>query len=74
MAEIRPSDIMMRDLEVLGSVCPTGAWDAALALMADGRVNTEALITHTFPLERFAEAYDIARHGTGGAIKVMLEI
>jgi 2-desacetyl-2-hydroxyethyl bacteriochlorophyllide A dehydrogenase len=74
LAEVRPSDIMMRDLEVLGSVCPTGAWDAALALMADGRVNTEAVITHTFPLERFAEAYEIARHGTDGAVKVMLEI
>ncbi|MBI4571779.1 MAG: zinc-binding dehydrogenase [candidate division NC10 bacterium] len=74
LAEIRPSDIMMRDLEVLGSVCPTGAWDAALALIADGRVNAEVLITHTFPLERFAEAYEIARHGTGGAVKVMLEI
>jgi len=74
LAEIRPSDIMMRDLEVLGSVCPTGAWDAALALIADGRVNAEVLITHTFPLERFADAYEIARHGTGGAVKVMLEI
>jgi 2-desacetyl-2-hydroxyethyl bacteriochlorophyllide A dehydrogenase len=74
LAEIRPSDIMMRDLEVLGSVCPTNAWDAALALIADGRVNVEALITHTFPLERFAEAYDIARHGTDGAIKVMLKL
>ena len=74
LAEIRPSDIMMRDLEILGSVCPTGAWDAAVALIADGRVNTEALITHTYPLEGFAQAYDIARHGTGGAVKVMLEI
>jgi 2-desacetyl-2-hydroxyethyl bacteriochlorophyllide A dehydrogenase len=74
LAEIRPSDIMMRDLEVLGAVCPTGAWDAAVALIADGRVDTEAVITHTFPLDRFAEAYDIARRGTGGAIKVMLEI
>lgn len=74
LAEIRPSDIMMRDLELMGSVCPTGAWDAALALMADGRVNTEALITHTFPLERFAEAYEVARGGREGAIKVMLEV
>jgi len=74
LAEIRPSDIMMRDLEVLGSVCPTGAWDAALALISDGRVNAEALITHTFPLERFAEAYDIARCGREGAVKVMLEL
>ena len=51
-----------------------GAWDASLALMGDGRVNTEALITHTFPLESFAEGYDIARRRTEGAIKVMLEI
>lgn len=74
LAEVRPSDIMMRDLEVLGAVCPTGAWDAAVALIADGRVNTEALITHTFPLEGVAQAYEVARHGTGGAVKVMLEI
>ncbi len=74
LAEIRPSDIMMRDLEILGAVCPTGSWDAAVALIADGRVNTEALITHTFPLERFAEAYDIARHGTDGAVKVILQV
>ncbi|HSB82559.1 MAG TPA: zinc-binding dehydrogenase [Candidatus Methylomirabilis sp.] len=74
LAEIRPSDIMMRDLEVLGAVCPTGSWDAAVALIADGRVRTEPLITHAFPLEGFAEAYDIARHGTGGAVKVMLEV
>ena len=37
-------------------------------------MNTEALITHTFPLEGFAQAYDIARHWTGGAMKVMLEV
>jgi threonine dehydrogenase-like Zn-dependent dehydrogenase len=74
MAEIRPSDIMMRDLDVLGAVCPTGAWDAAVALIADGRVNTEAIITHTFPLEQFAEAYETARGKRGDAIKVMLDI
>jgi len=74
MAEVRPSDIMMRDLEVLGAVCPTGTWDAAVALIADGRVNTEGIITHTFPLEQFAEAYETARGKRGDAVKVMLEI
>jgi 2-desacetyl-2-hydroxyethyl bacteriochlorophyllide A dehydrogenase len=69
MAEIRPSDIMMRDLEVLGSVCPTGTWDAAVALIADGRVKTEPLITHTLPLEEFAQAStspDTGRTGRSG--------
>jgi 2-desacetyl-2-hydroxyethyl bacteriochlorophyllide A dehydrogenase len=72
-AEIRPSDIMMRDLEVIGAVCPTGTWAAALELLATGRVDTEALVTHVLPLERFAEAYQLARGGPG-VIKVLLEI
>ena len=41
---------------VIGAVCPTGAWDAAVGLIAGGRVNTDALITHVMPLERFEEA------------------
>ena len=71
--EIRPSDIMMRDLEVIGAVCPTGTWDAAIELLATGRVDTEALVTHVLPLERFDEAYRLARGGPG-VIKVVLEI
>ncbi len=73
-AEIRPSDIMMRDLEVVGSVCPTGTWAAAVGLIAQGRVDTEALVTHTFPLARFAEAYELARAAAPGTVKVMLEV
>jgi 2-desacetyl-2-hydroxyethyl bacteriochlorophyllide A dehydrogenase len=73
LAEIRPSDIMMRDLEVIGAVCPTGTWDAALDLLATGRVDTEALISHVLPLERFDEAYRLAR-GAPGVVKVLLEI
>ena len=72
-AEIRPSDIMMRDLEVIGAVCPTGTWATALELLATGRVDTEALITHVLPLDRFEEAYRLARGGPG-VIKVLLEI
>jgi 2-desacetyl-2-hydroxyethyl bacteriochlorophyllide A dehydrogenase len=71
--EIRPSDIMMRDLEVIGAVCPTGTWEAAIELLATGRVDTDALITHVLPLERFDEAYRLARGGPG-VIKVVLEI
>jgi 2-desacetyl-2-hydroxyethyl bacteriochlorophyllide A dehydrogenase len=73
LAEIRPSDIMMRDLEIIGAVCPTGAWDTAVGLLAAGRVNTEALVSHVLPLERFDEAYALAR-GDPGVIKVVLEV
>jgi NADPH2:quinone reductase len=64
---------MMRDLEVIGAVCPTGTWDAALDLLATGRVDTEALISHVLPLERFDEAYRLAR-GAPGVVKVLLEL
>jgi 2-desacetyl-2-hydroxyethyl bacteriochlorophyllide A dehydrogenase len=73
LVAIRPSDIMIRDLEVIGAVCPTGTWDQAIELLAAGRVDTEALITHVLPLERFDEAYRLARGGPG-VIKVVLEI
>jgi 2-desacetyl-2-hydroxyethyl bacteriochlorophyllide A dehydrogenase len=73
LVSIRPSDIMMRDLEVIGAVCPTGTWEAALDLLAAGRVDTEALITHMLPLERFDEAYRLSR-GAPGVVKVVLEI
>jgi 2-desacetyl-2-hydroxyethyl bacteriochlorophyllide A dehydrogenase len=73
LAEIRPSDIMMRDLEVIGAVCPTGTWDAALQLLATGQANTEALISHVLPLEQFDEAYRLAR-GAPGVLRVLLEL
>jgi 2-desacetyl-2-hydroxyethyl bacteriochlorophyllide A dehydrogenase len=73
LASIRPSDIMMRDLEVIGAVCPTGTWDAAVGLLAAGRVDTAPLISHVLPLERFEEAYALARGGPG-VVKVMLEV
>ena len=63
----------MRDLEVIGAVCPTGTWDQAVELIAAGRIDTEALITHVLPLEQFDEAYRLARGGPG-VIKVVLEI
>jgi 2-desacetyl-2-hydroxyethyl bacteriochlorophyllide A dehydrogenase len=74
LAAIRPSDIMMRDLEVIGAVCPTGTWREAVALIAQGRVDTAALISHAFPLADFADAYAVARAGAPGTVKVLLEI
>lgn len=40
-------------------------WDVALRLLATGQVQTEALITHTFPLERWRDAFETARNRDG---------
>ena len=33
--------------------------DETLKLIAEGKINTEPLITHTYPLSKIEEAYDL---------------
>lgn len=44
-----------------------------LKLIAEGKIDTEPLITHTYPLERIEEAYDLFEHKRDGVIKVAVE-
>ena len=44
-----------------------------LRLIEEGRIDTTPLITHTFPLERIEEAYDLFEHHRDGVIKVAVE-
>jgi L-iditol 2-dehydrogenase len=44
-----------------------------VALIASGKLVVSDLITHTFPLDRFAEALDTFEHRRNGAIKVVIE-
>jgi len=41
-------------------------------MVASGAVNVKPLVTHRFQLEQCLEAFETARTGTGGAIKVMI--
>ena len=44
-----------------------------LQLISEGRLDTEALITHTYPLDKIEEAYDIFENRRDGVIKVAIE-
>lgn len=44
-----------------------------LQLIADGKLNTEKLITHTYPFSRIAEAYELFENQRDGVIKVAVE-
>ena len=44
-----------------------------LKLIAEDKINTEALITHTYPLDRIEEAYELFEHKRDGVIKVAVE-
>ena len=41
-----------------------------LNLIREGKIDTEPLITHTFPLNRIDEAYDLFENRRDGVIKV----
>jgi L-iditol 2-dehydrogenase len=63
--------IMMKELRFIGTygyVWTT--WQRSLRLLSEGRINTEAIISHEFPLERFEEAFQVTQDGS--AAKVIL--
>lgn len=45
-----------------------------LALIEQGKIDTTPLITHTYPLARIAEAYDLFENKRDGVIKVAIRI
>ena len=49
------------------------AFPAALALLADGRVDGRAIVTHRFPLAEMAMAMDTAVERRGDAVKVLVK-
>jgi L-iditol 2-dehydrogenase len=61
-----------KDLDVLGSHLGPYCYPLAADYIDRGVVDVGPIITHTFPLERFEEAFDVA-HRADDAIKVMLK-
>jgi D-arabinitol dehydrogenase (NADP+) len=53
---IRPYEVFRRELTIKGSFAQTHCFDRAIALLRTGRVRTEGMVTHRFPLARYADA------------------
>jgi L-iditol 2-dehydrogenase len=67
------STIVLGNIDVLGSLAnPKGVSGRALTLLARGQVDVKRLVTHHFPLGRFAEAWTTFTERKDGAIRVML--
>lgn len=47
--------------------------EETLALIAQGKLDTEPLLTYTYPLAQIAEAYDLFENKRDGVIKVAIE-
>lgn len=52
----------------------SGSVARAVSLAGQGRLDTEALVTHHFPLDNIGEAFDTYAERRGEAIKVMIDV
>lgn len=63
--------VMFRELEVVGSLgCRPVDYPRVIEMVRQGRVQLEPLVTHRFPLDGVAEAFDTLR--SGSAIRVVV--
>jgi threonine dehydrogenase-like Zn-dependent dehydrogenase len=70
-----PADrIALRDLSVFGSVgYTTAAWARMVALVREGLVDLDPIVTHRFPLDRFEDAFALMDDRHGVVAKIVLE-
>ena len=51
-----------------------GSFRLALELISRGSVDVRGMITHRIPFEDLPKAYELARTGADGAVKVLVEM
>jgi threonine dehydrogenase-like Zn-dependent dehydrogenase len=62
------------DHSIVTTLCPGGKerMRRLMAIVASGRADLRAFVTHRFPLDRIEEAYDLFSHQREGVIKVAI--
>jgi len=70
-ANLRPYEIFIRELTVMGSFVNPFTHRRAVEALAAGRVRTETLITHRYPVAQLADALAMSR--SRDAIKVAVQ-
>ncbi|MFE9650334.1 zinc-dependent alcohol dehydrogenase family protein [Streptomyces sp. NPDC006365] len=72
-ATLHLEDLWNKNVTITTGLVDTYSTPTLLRMMAAGRLPASPLVTHTFPLERMEEAYDVfSRAGDTGALKVVL--
>ncbi|XP_073834505.1 sorbitol dehydrogenase-like [Musca autumnalis] len=65
---------LAREVDIRGVFRYCNDYPAALALVASGKVNVKRLVTHHFDITETDKAFETARKGLGGAIKVIIHV
>ena len=72
-ATLHLEDIWIKDLTITTGLVDTHSTPRLAGLVASGRIDTSAMITHRFALDEFDAAYDVfSRAAETGALKVLL--
>jgi NADPH2:quinone reductase len=65
-----PFKIYNEEITVIGSMAVLRSYGPAIDLLAAGGVDTDKMVTHTFPIDQFDEAVALVR--AGGGLKVQV--
>jgi threonine dehydrogenase-like Zn-dependent dehydrogenase len=64
--------LLHRELSLIGSNAGSGAWPLTVKLLVEGNLPLARLVTHHFPPEHFAEAFELVRGHKDGIIKAAI--
>ena len=73
MAELNITDIVMREIDLLGVRADPNTSSEVISLINNGAVKIKPMLTHHFPLEKFGEALETFTKKLDNAIKVIIE-
>ncbi|HEX6621425.1 MAG TPA: alcohol dehydrogenase catalytic domain-containing protein [Solirubrobacteraceae bacterium] len=70
-----PSDLLVgQDMTLIGSIAyPAATWSRVVALVAEGVLDLDPIVTHRFPMSDFAEAVRLMDDRRGIVAKIVLE-
>jgi len=72
--EIKPADMMQRQLHISGSFAQFYAFPRAVNAINKGIVNVKKLVTDVLPLEEFGRGLEITEKGGPGSLKVLIKL
>ena len=71
---LEPFRIYNEEITVIGSMAVLGSYGRALQLMAEGVVDSDALVTHRYPIEEYEAALLAARKGAGLKVQLVASV
>lgn len=66
------TDGLIREVDIRGVFRYCNDYPAALALVSSGKINVKKFITHHFDITETQKAFDYARNGLEGAVKIVI--